>query len=913
MQITPQKRRGDREDEFVVSSKKQKTKTPRGAGEKRKGTGGEQDRPVGKRPASKQKQPESEPSSSRSPIDVDAGYFLEYKDGVRTRREFEISPSRVVDIGEWEDLYNQRSLDPVLVGMIKEAMWLAFENKEQSYELPILKLTPLGLQKPTPGTWARRLKPEEWKDELAGRYYYYAVCGQHNAAAARSLLGSEVAKRYNFDQWPARMLYFSYKDFDGYFLVISQDNKKDHKAPPRQLKLSAVFRKFESWGLDDDLWDGGRKYVSDSALLKDCPLYLGCEDDHSIEATEKLAGHKKLTVGWRNKVLSVLIGNRLKSREVALAEGIVHIKWKDTGDVTSIALFSNDPLEADIRGAELKEAVAATKSHTFVLDLCEPVDLTLWKPQAWETLNSYLQTLCPLHSTLVVFVPQQQNLSFVASMHHLSFMKLLEGKWVRRTQQKKSFPVGSNLYTEEDRMYILFKGDDLRVNTSVVYEGRLPKGAAAVSLYFVESEQELKLASYASLISIHDEEATGVEFDANAKEEESDTESLDLQYDPTAAEHARGSSLVGPSSSAAAAAPLVSPTARPSPGITPMKLLERLRAMAIPPHAMPIQKGEWVMAVAVPDGGWVSIPRESKSTFLHLARISVLQKVRAENDMFAPDDPSLVSTAGRVFDELQDKFWFELTGDYYDLDTSPSKGVVNWKVPPPGGPHGGPGGGGPGSRGDGGGGRWGGEGYPPVGEGGHYGSTTALGSSGGAAGFAFGQDQSAGPSQEHATQSTDRPASSVGSARETLAALVTLGRRSSGTSKSVGVRTTSVEKPRVRSIVNLRDDVLEIFDSFPRVLSDLRFYISVFELIVEYLERQTSYMRSGRNWKSMPGNVVVDGVPRQVDGASCGVFMWMFATLLQRGDQPPFWFSSQDILLIRRQLASCILECRCLL
>ncbi|GBG80786.1 hypothetical protein CBR_g31342 [Chara braunii] len=137
------------------------------------------------------------------------------------------------------------------------------------------------------------------------------------------------------------------------------------------------------------------------------------------------------------------------------------------GDMTSIAPLGNDPLETDIRSEELKEVVATTKSHTFVLDLCEPVDLKLWKPQAFETLNSHLQTWCPSHWTLIVFVPRQHNLSFFASMHHLSFVKLLEGKWVRRNQQKKSFPAGNNLYTEDDRMYILFKGDDLRVNTSV--------------------------------------------------------------------------------------------------------------------------------------------------------------------------------------------------------------------------------------------------------------------------------------------------------------------------------------------------------------------------------------------------------------------------------------------------------------
>ncbi|GBG75560.1 hypothetical protein CBR_g20191 [Chara braunii] len=559
------------------------------------------------------------------------------------------------------------------------------------------------------------------------------LCG-----GSRSLLGSDVAKRYNFKRWSAEMVYFSDHDFEGYFLVSSQDNKKDLKAPPRQLKLSmkdirwqwkhdgcprAVMgipsgkqAQVQDWhqGLDDELWDNSKKHVSDSALFKDCPPYMGCNQDNSIEVTEKLAGHKKLSIDWRNKVLSVLNGSRLKSREIALAEGIVHIKWKDTGDVTSIAPFGNDPLEANVRGAKLKEAV--------------------------------------------------HNLSFLASMHHLSFVKLLEGKWVRRDRQKKSFPVGNNLYAEDDRMYILFKGDDLRVSTSVVYEGKLPYGAAAAvrlpqrvtqtdvseipftpcdwslvaperqgsvygdmkrnptqfigllefltkkgegvvflgkphsrsvwdrhvvamegnsdllqftmqvvkgevnlgghncefmvvkptqdrvwsnntdmwfklserernkiydflflqtwprtdtyaeyvrrkdhmlalldnyhfasrmnaktflerlqSLYFVESEQQLKFASYSSLISTDDEEAIGVEFVANAKEEESDTESLDLQYDPFPTDHDRGSSSAGPSSSAAA---LLSPTAKLAPGSTRMKLLERLKPLAIPPPAL---------------------------------------------------------------------------------------------------------------------------------------------------------------------------------------------------------------------------------------------------------------------------------------------------------------------------------------
>ncbi|GBG63115.1 hypothetical protein CBR_g36602 [Chara braunii] len=75
-------------------------------------------------------------------------------------------------------------------------------------------------------------------DELAGQYYYYVVSGQHNAVAAKALLGTDVALRYNFERWPPRMVYVSDEEFEGYFLVISEDNKKELKALPRQLKLS---------------------------------------------------------------------------------------------------------------------------------------------------------------------------------------------------------------------------------------------------------------------------------------------------------------------------------------------------------------------------------------------------------------------------------------------------------------------------------------------------------------------------------------------------------------------------------------------------------------------------------------------------------------------------------------------------
>ncbi|GBG81602.1 hypothetical protein CBR_g32594 [Chara braunii] len=451
---------------------------------------------------------------------------------------------------------------------------------------------------------------------------------------AKSLLGTDVALRYNFDRWPARMVYFSDDEFDGYFLVSSEDNMKDLKAPPRQLKLSmkdirwlwkemgfpkavignpngkqaqvktwrefrskalhktpcnhlwlladekgedninkqnaalrsyfplvmagksawelgmeffdrwemgrllapegakwitrkrkvrgvrpgvshiendklgrkevvynvpvdapqkkgkkekelgdwfnrpvadwtraypflkkreSILAEFEKQGMDASLWDGSKKLVGDASLFKECPPYMGCEDDKTIKATEKLARNKKLSADWKNKVLSVLTGSRAKSMEVALAEGVVHVLWKDTGEVTSIAPFGVDPLEAQLRVEELEKAVGTTKCHMCVLDLCEPV---------------------------------------------------------------------------------------------------------------------LKLESYGALIFTDDEAETGVVFDTATPEEDSDNEDIDIDYRPAPVFHAPGSSLAGPSTSQATQA---SPVLKYTPGKTPSKLTARLT----PRHAAP--------------------------------------------------------------------------------------------------------------------------------------------------------------------------------------------------------------------------------------------------------------------------------------------------------------------------------------
>ncbi|GBG83169.1 hypothetical protein CBR_g36785 [Chara braunii] len=679
VQGTPQKRRGECQEELVGSSKKQKTKTPRTAGEKRKGRGVEEGHPGSKRLTSKHKQPESGPFSPRPAIDVDAGYFLKYKDGVRTRREFEISPAQIVDIREWEDLYNQRSLDPVLVETIREAMRSAFENKEQTYELPVFKLAPLGLQKPTPGTKAQRLKPEEQKDELAGEYYYYAVCGQQNAAAARSLLGSEVAKKYNFERWPARMVYFFDDDFEGYFLVSSQDNKKDLKAPSRQLKLSMKDIRWQ-WKHDGCprvvMGNPSGKQDQVRAWRKFCTTTLHKAPQNSLwllaDQKEEEAT-KKQNAALRSYLPLAMAGENVWKLGVEFFE-----KW-ETG-----RLLSHDGAKWTVKEKKVKNGSVygdMERNSTQFVGLLDFLGkkgegvVFLGKPHArsvWELLKAGRHVVAMEgNSDLLQFTMQVVKSEVNSSGHNCEFMvvrptrdKVWSKKtdmWFKLSERKRNkiydfLFLQTRLRRDTDAEYIRRKDHMLALFDNYHFASRINAKTfieSLQSLYFMESEEQLKLASYASLISTDAEEAIGVEFVASAKEEESDTESIDLQYDPPPADHGRGSSSAGPSPSVAA---LVSPLAKAASGTTPMKLLERLRALAAPLPALrpgsvvppdhpywkddnihfllepqrhspeqdrghdmvwhpgviqpAIRNGEWVMAVAIPGEGWVSFPRD---------------------------------------------------------------------------------------------------------------------------------------------------------------------------------------------------------------------------------------------------------------------------------------------------------------
>ncbi|GBG90776.1 hypothetical protein CBR_g51283 [Chara braunii] len=130
------------------------------------------------------------------------------------------------------------------------------------------------------------------------------------------------------------------------------------------------------------------------------------------------------------------------------------------------------------------------------------------------------------------------------------------------------------------------------------------------------------------------------------------------------------------------------------------------------------------MAIVDTDGEWKPSERLAKSDYLDIARSAVVDKVTSENSNLQPADPAIITTANHLFRELQDKQWLELSDDFYDLETSPSKKKVNWKVPPSTGTQGSVGGGPPSPPGAGGG---GGSGHEEGGGGGS-GHTTSGGS-----------------------------------------------------------------------------------------------------------------------------------------------------------------------------------------
>ncbi|GBG72352.1 hypothetical protein CBR_g11929 [Chara braunii] len=153
--------------------------------------------------------------------------------------QMELSQEREAsgNVADWEDAYNHRSLYEFLVDTIASVMIDCYERKDMRYTKPIFVLT-LIVAPPERGEPAVRVLPGDFDSSQPEKYWYYPVCGQHNARAAMKVKDHPVFEYYNLCKWPFRPIYFPDDELDGYAHVSCEDNMKDKKNPPRLQVLS---------------------------------------------------------------------------------------------------------------------------------------------------------------------------------------------------------------------------------------------------------------------------------------------------------------------------------------------------------------------------------------------------------------------------------------------------------------------------------------------------------------------------------------------------------------------------------------------------------------------------------------------------------------------------------------------------
>ncbi|XP_024528393.1 sentrin-specific protease 3 isoform X1 [Selaginella moellendorffii] len=105
---------------------------------------------------------------------------------------------------------------------------------------------------------------------------------------------------------------------------------------------------------------------------------------------------------------------------------------------------------------------------------------------------------------------------------------------------------------------------------------------------------------------------------------------------------------------------------------------------------------------------------------------------------------------------------------------------------------------------------------------------------------------------------------------------------------------------------HLKNHRIEYYDSL-LCKSKTKAYIRIMKSVDEYLREEGANkhsMTSVQNWQLC----VVDNIPQQTDGSSCGVFICAYAEHLTRGQSPPFYFSSSDIYNIQAKMTTQMLR-----
>ncbi|GBG89361.1 hypothetical protein CBR_g49071 [Chara braunii] len=354
-------------------------------------------------------------------------------------------------------------------------------------------------------------------------------CGE---SRARSLLGSEVARKYNFERWPARMVYFSDDNFEVYFLVSSQDNKRDLKAPPRQLKLS----------MRDIRWQWKRA---------GCPRAVMGNPSGKQDQVRK----------WRefcNVALNMTPHNNLWILADQQGEEAIRKQGAALRSYFPLAMAGENVWKQAVEFfREMGEADCLdTMAQSFV-QLLESVTkkgegvVFLEKRHArsiWEVLKAGRHVIAMEgNSELLQFTIDLVKSEVNSGAHNCEFMVVTETQarawnnktdmWFKLSERKRNkiydlFFLQTRPKRDTDTEYVRRKDHMFTLLNN--YHGASHMKAKTFlerlqSLYFVESEEELTFDSYSSLIFTEDEETTSIEFDATADEEGIDSESLDLQ------------------------------------------------------------------------------------------------------------------------------------------------------------------------------------------------------------------------------------------------------------------------------------------------------------------------------------------------------------------------------------------------
>ncbi|GBG65286.1 hypothetical protein CBR_g50328 [Chara braunii] len=156
-----------------------------------------------------------------------------------------IDPWKVCDIPPWERYYNHRSLSRETVDDIKDAMLSQFREKKIWTKNPLV-LAPIYKPVTRRPEQADRVHKDVFKPEDKDKYYYYPVNRQHTVAVVKELEGEQIFDLWKMHSWPARVVWFSDRDFAGYRQVSLNENTR-HKMSKQRSQKAAFLDMREAW------------------------------------------------------------------------------------------------------------------------------------------------------------------------------------------------------------------------------------------------------------------------------------------------------------------------------------------------------------------------------------------------------------------------------------------------------------------------------------------------------------------------------------------------------------------------------------------------------------------------------------------------------------------------------------------